>query len=74
MARSTSRLPDSSTARRSVLSPRRIQLDRAYQRDSLLSRLVEERIVARELIELELQEADEQIEQISKGAGDSLMF
>ena len=39
----------------------RIQLDRAYRRDSLFGRLVEERIIWRELIDLELQEADEQI-------------
>ncbi len=50
----------------------KIQLDRACQRDSLLSRLVEERIVWRELIELELQDADQQIERISKRAEDSL--
>lgn len=43
----------------------RIQLDRACRRNPLFGRLVEERIIWRELIELELQEVDEQIERIS---------
>ena len=46
-----------------------VQLDRMYRRDSLFSRLVEERIIWRELIDLELQEADEQIERIFASAG-----
>jgi hypothetical protein len=48
----------------------KIQPDRAYRRDSPLCRLVEDRMVWRELLELELQEADEQIKRISKAAGD----
>lgn len=47
-----------------------IQLDRACRRDPLFGRLVEDRIVWRELIELELQEIDQQIERISDAAGD----
>jgi len=49
----------------------RIELDRAYRRDPLFGSLVEERIIWRELIDLELQEADEQIERISASAGDN---
>ncbi len=48
----------------------KFQFHRAHCGDSLLCRLVEERIVWRELLELELQEADQQIERISKEAGE----
>lgn len=47
----------------------RIQLDRACRRNPLFGRLVEERIIWRELIELELQEVDEQIERICGATG-----
>lgn len=43
----------------------KFQLHRAYHRDPLLCRLVEDRIVWRELLDLELQEADQQIERIT---------
>jgi hypothetical protein len=46
-----------------------IRLVRTYQRDPLFGKATEERIIWRELLELELQEVDEQIERIWAGAG-----
>jgi hypothetical protein len=48
-----------------------IQRDRVDCRDALLNKLVEERIIWRELIDLELQEVDDQIERISEAAGEA---
>lgn len=48
-----------------------IQRDRVGCRDALLNKLVEERIIWRELIDLELQEVDDQIERISDAAGEA---
>jgi hypothetical protein len=42
-----------------------VSLRRAEEEDDALGGFVEERIVWRELLELELQEIDEQIERIS---------
>jgi hypothetical protein len=46
-----------------------IQLIRNERQDPLLEKAVEERIVWRELLELELQDVDEQVERISAAAG-----
>ena len=46
-----------------------IQLVRNHRQDPLFGKSIEERIVWRELLELELQEVDEQIERISAAAG-----
>jgi hypothetical protein len=43
----------------------RLELERTLRRDPSLGRLIEERIICRELLELELQEIDEQIGRIS---------
>jgi len=45
-----------------------IQLVRNHRQDPLFGKLIEERIVWRELLELELQDVDEQIERISAAA------
>jgi hypothetical protein len=45
-----------------------LQLVRNHRQDPRFGRLVEERIIWRELIELELQEVDKQIERISQPA------
>jgi hypothetical protein len=46
-----------------------IQLVRNHRQDRLFGKSIEERIVWRELLELELQDVDEQIERISAAAG-----
>ncbi len=46
-----------------------IQLVRNHRQDPLFGKSIEERIIWRELLELELQEVDEQIERISAAAG-----
>ena len=46
-----------------------IQLVRSLQQDSLFGKFAEDRIIWRELVELELQYVDEQIERISTAAG-----
>lgn len=46
-----------------------IQLVRNHRQDPLFRKSIEERIVWRELLELELQDVDEQIERISAAAG-----
>ena len=51
-----------------------IQLVRNHRQDPLFGKPIEERIVWRELLELELQEVDEQIERISAAAGNNLIF
>ena len=45
-----------------------IQLVRNHRQDPLFGKSIEQRIVWRELLELELQEVDEQIERISAAA------
>ena len=45
-----------------------IELVRSLQHDSLLGKFAEDRIIWRELVELELQYVDEQIERISTTA------
>jgi hypothetical protein len=47
-----------------------IQLARSLRHDPLLGKLAEERIIWRELLDLELQYIDEEIERISTGAGE----
>jgi hypothetical protein len=47
----------------------KILVDRMCQEDVAWGRLIEDRIVWRELIELELQEVDEQIERIAAATG-----
>ena len=49
-----------------------IQLARSHRQDSLFKKWAEERIIWRELLELELQDVDEQIERISAAAGERL--
>ena len=46
----------------------KIERQRACGRASLFARFMEQRIIWRELLELELQDADEQIERISAAA------
>ena len=46
-----------------------IQVVRNHRQDSLFGKSIEERIVWREPLELELQDVDEQIERISAAAG-----
>jgi hypothetical protein len=48
----------------------RIEADRASRGNSLLGNVIEERIVWRELIDLELQDVDDQIERITAAADD----
>ncbi len=48
----------------------KLERQRAYGHDPVFGKSVEERIIWRELLELELQDVDEQIERISAGAGD----
>jgi len=48
-----------------------LDLQRANGQDRLLGKVVEDRIIWRELLELELQEIDEQIEQISAAAAEN---
>jgi len=48
-----------------------LQLVRNHRQDPHFGKSAEERIIWRELIDLELQEADEQIERISASAGSS---
>jgi hypothetical protein len=50
-----------------------IQLVRNHRQDPFFGKSAEERIIWRELIELELQDVDEQIERISAAAGDGLV-
>ena len=45
-----------------------IQLVRNHRQDPLFGKSAEERIVWRELLELELQDVDEQIERVSAGS------
>ena len=47
-----------------------IQLARSLRQDPLFGKLAEERIIWRELLDLELQNVDEEIERISTGAGE----
>lgn len=49
-----------------------IQVVRNHRQDPLFGKSIEERIVWRELLDLELQEVDEQIERISAAAGHNL--
>jgi hypothetical protein len=49
-----------------------IQLVRAHRQDRYFGKSAEERIIWRELIDLELQEADEQMERILASAGAKL--
>ena len=49
-----------------------IELVRNHRQEPLFGKSIEERIVWRELLELELQEVDEQIERISAAAGHNL--
>ena len=49
-----------------------IQLVRNHRRDPLFEKWAEERIIWRELLELELQDVDEQIERRSAAAGERL--
>ena len=51
----------------------RLDLERTLWRDPSLGRLIEERIICRELLELQLQEIDEQIGRISDEAGRGLV-
>jgi len=46
-----------------------IQLVRAHRQDPLFGKSTEERIIWRELLDLELQDVDEQIERILAAAG-----
>jgi hypothetical protein len=48
-----------------------IQLVRNHRKDPYFGKSSEERIIWRELLELELQDVDEQIERISAAAGSS---
>lgn len=45
-----------------------IQLVRNHRQEPLFGNSVEERIVWRELLDLELQDVDEQIERVSRGS------
>jgi hypothetical protein len=49
-----------------------IQLVRNHRQDPYFGKTIEERIVWRELLELELQDVDEQIERVSVATGSSL--
>lgn len=65
--------PNCSTYRRLALAFSRLedlQLIRSRAGDPLFGKSSEERIIWRELLELELQEVDEQIERITAAAGD----
>lgn len=48
----------------------KLERQRAHGHDPVFGKFVEERIIWRELLELELQDVDEQIERISAVAGD----
>jgi hypothetical protein len=50
----------------------RLELDRAYRQDPVFCKFLEERIIWRELLDLELQEIDEKIGRISDQAGRGL--
>jgi hypothetical protein len=50
----------------------RLELQRAYRQDPVFCKFLEERIIWRELLDLELQEIDEKIGRISDQAGSGL--
>ncbi len=49
-----------------------IQLVRNHRQDPHFGKILEERIIWRELLELEVQDVDEQIERVSGPAGSNL--
>ena len=50
----------------------RLELERAYRQDPVFCKFLEERIIWRELLDLELQEIDEKIGPISDQVGSGL--